>query len=173
MKDMDANASLSGVRGGIDSFLRRVDEMWKAVRVPTGALLRRASPKTGEWLSYRQIAERLEEAGFLSEREQPFNPKSIVAMVREIRIRLNAAQKHVQRLLPGRAQGRSRWGRPRIASFQSRLFRSGREIRTNRVERALEVRADVRQRCDDADAYDGGDQAIFDGSDAGLIIDKT
>ena len=44
--------------------------------------LRRASPKTGERLSYRQISARLEEAGFLNERGQPFNPKSILAMLR-------------------------------------------------------------------------------------------
>ena len=43
--------------------------------------LRRASPKTGERLSYRQISARLEEAGFLNERVRPFNPKSIKAMV--------------------------------------------------------------------------------------------
>jgi hypothetical protein len=43
--------------------------------------LRRASPKTGERLSYRQISARPEEAGFLNERGRPFNPKSIKAMV--------------------------------------------------------------------------------------------
>jgi hypothetical protein len=43
--------------------------------------LRRASPKTGERLSYRQISARLEEAGFLNECGRPYNPKSIRAMV--------------------------------------------------------------------------------------------
>lgn len=41
--------------------------------------LRRASPKGGR-LSYRDIAERLAEAGHLNERGQPFNPKSVKAM---------------------------------------------------------------------------------------------
>jgi hypothetical protein len=43
--------------------------------------LRRASPKTGERLSYRQISARLEKSGFLNERGKPFNPKSVRAMV--------------------------------------------------------------------------------------------
>ena len=43
--------------------------------------LRRASPKTGERLSYRQISARLAEAGFLNERGRPFNPKSVRSML--------------------------------------------------------------------------------------------
>ena len=45
--------------------------------------LRRASPKTGERLSYRQISARLAAVGFLNERGQPFNPKSIKAKVEQ------------------------------------------------------------------------------------------
>ena len=40
-----------------------------------------ASPKTGKRMSLRKIAAALTEAGHLNERGQPFNPKSIVAMV--------------------------------------------------------------------------------------------
>ena len=43
--------------------------------------LQRASPKTGKRMSLRKIAAALAEAGHLNERGQPFNPKSIVAMV--------------------------------------------------------------------------------------------
>jgi DNA invertase Pin-like site-specific DNA recombinase len=43
--------------------------------------LRRASPKTGERLSFRKISARLAEAGFLNERGRPYNSKSIRAMV--------------------------------------------------------------------------------------------
>lgn len=43
--------------------------------------LRRASPKTGTRLSYRQISIKLQEAGFLNERGRPFNPKSVRSMV--------------------------------------------------------------------------------------------
>ena len=43
--------------------------------------LHRASPKTGKRMSLRKIAAALAEAGHLNERGQPFNPKSIVAMV--------------------------------------------------------------------------------------------
>jgi DNA invertase Pin-like site-specific DNA recombinase len=43
--------------------------------------LYRASPKTGKRMSLRKIAAALAEAGHLNERGQPFNPKSIVAMV--------------------------------------------------------------------------------------------
>jgi hypothetical protein len=43
--------------------------------------LRRASPKTGERLSYRKISNQLAAAGFVNERGKPFNPKSIKAMV--------------------------------------------------------------------------------------------
>jgi hypothetical protein len=43
--------------------------------------LHRASPKTGQRMSLRKIAAALAEAGHLNEHGQPFNPKSIVAMV--------------------------------------------------------------------------------------------
>ena len=43
--------------------------------------LRRASPKTGERLSYRHISARLAAAGFLNERGEPFNPKSVRSML--------------------------------------------------------------------------------------------
>ena len=43
--------------------------------------LHRASPKTGKRISLRKIAAARAEAGHLNERGQPFNPKSIVAMV--------------------------------------------------------------------------------------------
>ena len=43
--------------------------------------LRRANPRTGERLSYRQISARLAEKGFVNERGAPFNPKSVKAMV--------------------------------------------------------------------------------------------
>ena len=43
--------------------------------------LHRASPKTGKRMSLRKIAAALAKAGHLNERGQPFNPKSIVAMV--------------------------------------------------------------------------------------------
>ena len=43
--------------------------------------LRRASPKTGERRSLREIASMLAEAGHLNERGRPFNPNSIKAML--------------------------------------------------------------------------------------------
>ena len=43
--------------------------------------LRRANPNTGDRLSYRQISGRLAESKFLNERGQPYNPKSIRAML--------------------------------------------------------------------------------------------
>ena len=43
--------------------------------------LRRASPKTGERMSYREISARLAKAGLLNERGQLFNPKSVRAMI--------------------------------------------------------------------------------------------
>lgn len=43
--------------------------------------LRRASPKTGERLSLRQISAKLAEAGHLNERGQPYNAKSIQSML--------------------------------------------------------------------------------------------
>lgn len=43
--------------------------------------LRRASPKTGERLSFAKISAKLAEAGHLNERGQPFNRKSVREMV--------------------------------------------------------------------------------------------
>ena len=43
--------------------------------------LHRASPKTGKRMSLRKIAAALTGAGHLNERGQPFNPKSIRAMM--------------------------------------------------------------------------------------------
>ena len=43
--------------------------------------LRRASPKNGERLSYRSIAEKLEAAGYLNERGALYNPASVKRMV--------------------------------------------------------------------------------------------
>jgi hypothetical protein len=43
--------------------------------------LRRASPKTGERLSYRKISNQLAAVGLVNERGKPFNPKSIKAII--------------------------------------------------------------------------------------------
>jgi DNA invertase Pin-like site-specific DNA recombinase len=43
--------------------------------------LRRASPKSGERLSFREISMRLAAAGHRNERGQPFNPQSVRAMI--------------------------------------------------------------------------------------------
>jgi hypothetical protein len=43
--------------------------------------LRRASPKTGERRSLRDISALLAEAGHLNEHGRPFNPRSVKAMV--------------------------------------------------------------------------------------------
>ena len=43
--------------------------------------LRRASPKTGERLSLREISAMLAEAGHLNEHGQPFNAQSVRAMI--------------------------------------------------------------------------------------------
>jgi site-specific recombinase XerC len=42
--------------------------------------MRRANPKTGERLSFREISARLAQAGHRNERDQPFNPRSVRAM---------------------------------------------------------------------------------------------
>ena len=47
----------------------------------TARRLRRASPKTGERLSFREISARLAEAGHLNERGRPFNAQSVRAML--------------------------------------------------------------------------------------------
>jgi hypothetical protein len=43
--------------------------------------LRRASPKTGERRSFREIAKQLASMGHLNERGQPYNAASIKAMI--------------------------------------------------------------------------------------------
>ena len=55
-------------------------ELWPEV-VAEAKRLRRASPKTGQRLSFREISDRLEEAGHRNERGEPFNPQSVRAMV--------------------------------------------------------------------------------------------
>jgi DNA invertase Pin-like site-specific DNA recombinase len=45
--------------------------------------LRRASPKTGERRSLRQISAELAATGYLNERGQPFHPKSIKSMIEQ------------------------------------------------------------------------------------------
>jgi hypothetical protein len=62
------------------------DERRPLIRCPIVTLLkrlRRASPKTGERRSLRQIAAELAAAGYLNERGQLFNPKSIKAMLEQ------------------------------------------------------------------------------------------
>jgi DNA invertase Pin-like site-specific DNA recombinase len=49
--------------------------------IATAKRLRRASPKTGERRSFRQIAGELQSLGHLNERGQPYNAASIKAMV--------------------------------------------------------------------------------------------
>ena len=53
----------------------------RAEAIALAKRLHRASPKTGKRMSLRKIAAALAKAGHLNERGQPFNPKSIVAMV--------------------------------------------------------------------------------------------
>jgi hypothetical protein len=55
-------------------------EMWPAA-VALARRLRRASPKTGERLSFREISARLAAAGHLNKRGQPFNQQSARAMI--------------------------------------------------------------------------------------------
>jgi DNA invertase Pin-like site-specific DNA recombinase len=49
--------------------------------IATAKRLRRASPKTGERRSFRQIADELQAMGHLNERSHPYNAASIKAMV--------------------------------------------------------------------------------------------
>lgn len=60
---------------------RRGHNELRPVVVAEAKRLRRASPKTGERLSYREISARLAAAGHLNERGVPYNPKSVRAMV--------------------------------------------------------------------------------------------
>jgi hypothetical protein len=52
--------------------------------------LRRASPKTGERLSYRKISAQLAETGHMNERGHPFNPKSMKTTIPTTRSRADA-----------------------------------------------------------------------------------
>jgi hypothetical protein len=62
--------------------------------------------------------------------------------------------------------GRGGSGRPGIAFPASDLGCDG-------LERGAEVRADQRHRADDHNRYQAGNQAVFDGRDAGFITDET
>ena len=62
-------------------FVWSADVELRPEAVALAKRLNRASPKTGKRMSLRKIAAALAEAGHLNERGQPFNPKSIVAMV--------------------------------------------------------------------------------------------
>jgi DNA invertase Pin-like site-specific DNA recombinase len=55
-------------------------EQWPET-VTLAKRLRRASPKSGERLSFREISVRLAAAGHRNERGQPFNPQSVRAMI--------------------------------------------------------------------------------------------
>jgi DNA invertase Pin-like site-specific DNA recombinase len=55
-------------------------EQWPET-VALAKRLRRASPKSRERLSFREISARLAEAGHRNERGQPFNPQSVRAMI--------------------------------------------------------------------------------------------
>jgi DNA invertase Pin-like site-specific DNA recombinase len=54
-------------------------ELWPEV-VAEARRLRRAKGKAGR-LSYREISARLKEAGYRNERDEPFNPQSVRAMI--------------------------------------------------------------------------------------------
>jgi hypothetical protein len=55
-------------------------ELWPEA-VALAKRLRRASPKTGERLSFREISARLADSGHMNERGQPFNAQSVRAMI--------------------------------------------------------------------------------------------
>jgi hypothetical protein len=55
-------------------------ELWPEV-VAAESRLRRANPITHKRMSLRRISEELAAAGDLNERCEPYNPKSILAMV--------------------------------------------------------------------------------------------
>lgn len=87
-------AKLKGARdrkrrdtGKVEGRKRRVDRLDAegasklAAAVREAKRLRRASPKTGKRLSYRDIAKRLEAAGYVNERGARYNPASIKRML--------------------------------------------------------------------------------------------
>jgi hypothetical protein len=61
--------------------LNNDDAQRLAEAVALAKRLRRASPKTGKRSSYREIAEKLEAAGYLNERCTRYNPASVKLMV--------------------------------------------------------------------------------------------
>ena len=85
----DRKIKATGKCGGRLSFAekaagdgkRRPADTQLAEAVATAKRLRRASPKTGDRLSLRQISAKLAEAGHLNERGQPYNAKSIQSML--------------------------------------------------------------------------------------------
>ena len=66
-------------------------EQWPET-VALAKRLRRASPKTEERLSFREISVRLAEAGHRNERGQPFNQQSVRAMIEGAQLRLRSKQ---------------------------------------------------------------------------------
>lgn len=87
-------AKLKGARdrkrretGKVEGRKRRVDRLDAegaaklAAAVREAKRLRRANPKTGKRLSYRDIAEKLEAAGYANERGARYNPASIKRML--------------------------------------------------------------------------------------------
>jgi DNA invertase Pin-like site-specific DNA recombinase len=87
-------AKLKGARdrkrrdtGKVEGRKRRVDRLDAegaanlAAAVREAKRLRRASPKTGSRMSYREIAAKLEAAGYVNERKVRYNPASIKRML--------------------------------------------------------------------------------------------
>ena len=72
----------------------------RPVVVAEAKRLRRASPKSGQRLSYRQISARLADAGFLNERAQPFNPKNVRAMAEGSKKKIPALATRALETLP-------------------------------------------------------------------------
>jgi DNA invertase Pin-like site-specific DNA recombinase len=87
-------AKLKGARdrkrretGKVEGRKRRVERLDAdgaaklAAAVREAKRLRRASPKTGDRMSYREIAAKLEEAGYLNEAGRRYNPASVKRML--------------------------------------------------------------------------------------------
>lgn len=84
----DRRKSETGKCGGRPSFAEKAarkdeegERMQAAMRL--AKRLYRASPKTGERRSLRQVAQDLAARGYLNAEGRPFNPKSVRAMVRQ------------------------------------------------------------------------------------------
>jgi hypothetical protein len=84
-------------------------------------------------------------------------------------------KKHVRRLLSRRALGPlCRDVMIATPELRSEILLYGcAEFVVHLVEGGLQARADVLQNCDDADADDGSDKAIFDSRGARLILHET